>query len=425
MGCSRMPAGTVHVIGAGLAGLSAAVRLTEAGRKVVVHELARFAGGRCRSFHEPALGIAIDNGNHLVLSGNHAALAHLDVVGARHMLVGPPHCEFPFADLAAGTCWALRPNDSALPWWIFSRSRRVPGTGVAEHLALAKLLSAKPHQTIGEVIRCSGPLYDKLLRPVLLSALNIDPPEASAVLAGQIVRETLAKGGLATRPLIAAEGLGPVFIDSSLAWLARHGTEVRFDRPLRQLELADDRAGALVFADDRVALGPEDAVVLAVPAWVARSLLPAISTPARFTAILNAHFAVPPPPGQPRILGVVKATTEWLFSFHNRLSVTVSGADRFNEAEREPLARSIWAEVAALTGLDAAKIPPWVLVKERRATFAATPEENARRPGPATRWRNVTLAGDWTATGLPSTIEGSIRSGVSAAREVARMPAPR
>ncbi len=415
-------AGTVHVIGAGLSGLSAAVRLVEAGRTVVVHELARFAGGRCRSFHEPALGIAIDNGNHLVLSGNHAALSHLDVVGSRHMLQGPEQAEFPFADLASGARWTLKPNSGPLAWWIFAPSRRVPGTSAGQYIALARLLAAKPHQSIGEVIRCEGTLYDKLLRPVLLSALNIDPPSASAALAGQVVRETLARGGRATRPLVAAEGLGPVFIDSSLAWLERHGAEIRFDRALRKLELDASRVNALDFGSERIVLGPEDGVVLAVPAWVARTLVPDLVTPTRFTAILNAHFAIPPPPGQPRILGVVGGTTEWLFAFHNRLSVTVSGADRFNEAEREPLARQIWAEVAALTGLDPATMPPWVLIKERRATFAATPEENARRPGPQTRWRNLVLAGDWTRTGLPSTIEGSIRSGVTAARVIERVP---
>lgn len=415
-----MTVATVHIIGAGLAGLSAAVRLVEAGRNVVVHELAKFAGGRCRSYREPALGIAIDNGNHLVLSGNHAALDHLRVVGAGHMLLGPVDCEFPFADLRTGARWTLRPNAGQLPWWIFSKSRRVPGTAAREYLALARLLTARQDQTIADVVRCSGPLYDKLLRPVLLSALNIDPPQASAALAGQVVRETLARGGHATRPLVAAEGLGPVFIDSSLAWLERHGAQIRFDRPLRKLELTESGVAALDFGDERIAPGPADTVVLAVPAWVARTLLPGLSAPTRFTSILNAHFAVAPPPGQPRILGVVGAITEWLFSFHNRLSVTVSGADRFNESEREPLAAAIWGEVAALTGLDAGRMPPWVLVKERRATFAATPEEDARRPGPVTSWPNLFLAGDWTATGLPSTIEGSIRSGVTAARKVAR-----
>jgi uncharacterized protein with NAD-binding domain and iron-sulfur cluster len=93
------------------------------------------------------------------------------------------------------------------------------------------------------------------------------------------------------------------------------------------------------------------------------------------------------------------------------------------DAPREALAAQIWAEVAAATGLDcrsaasglASDLPPWQIVKEKRATFAATPAQDARRPGPVTDWGNLFLAGDWTATGLPATIEGTIRSGFRAA----------
>ncbi len=87
------------------------------------------------------------------------------------------------------------------------------------------------------------------------------------------------------------------------------------------------------------------------------------------------------------------------------------------EAPRELLAQKIWADVAKLTGLGE-ELPPWQIVKERRATFAALPQENAKRPGAQTRWRNLFLAGDWTATGLPATIEGAIRSGNRAAQLV-------
>jgi uncharacterized protein with NAD-binding domain and iron-sulfur cluster len=79
------------------------------------------------------------------------------------------------------------------------------------------------------------------------------------------------------------------------------------------------------------------------------------------------------------------------------------------------LARQIWSEVAKIAGLNA-PLPPWQIVKERRATFAATPEQDALRPATETRWSNMLLAGDWTATGLPATIEGAIRSGAKAAK---------
>ncbi len=360
--------------------MSAAVRLAGAGRRVVVHELARHAGGRCRSFFEPALGLNIDNGNHLVLSGNKAALGLLKTLGSESKLSGPGEAEFAFADLASGERWLLRPNQGRLPWWIFSKSRRVPNTRAVDYLGLARLLTARPDQTVGDVIDCKGTLYERLWLPLLLAALNTDPPGASAQLAGAIVRETLARGGAACRPLIGAVGLGPAFIDPALAFLDRHGATIRFDHQLRRLDLSDDMVRALDFGEDRVTLDRGDTVVLAMPAWVAPLLVPGLAAPTEFRAIANAHFAIRPPERFPRILGVINGTTEWLFAFADRLSVTISAADRFNETPREEFARSIWAEVAALTGLSEPHSPHCQL-KTRSA--------QAPGHGGATSWSRV------------------------------------
>lgn len=152
--------GTTHIIGAGLAGLSAAVRLTSQGRSVVVHEATAFAGGRCRSYHDASVGMTIDNGNHLLLSGNHAALGYLRGIGAEAQLIGPSSAEFSFADLASGARWTLRFNDGPIPFWVFDAKRRVPGTGVLDYLPLARLLWAPAGKSVGEVIACRGTLYE-------------------------------------------------------------------------------------------------------------------------------------------------------------------------------------------------------------------------------------------------------------------------
>ncbi len=172
---------------------------------------------------------------------------------------------------------------------------------------------------------------------------------------------------------------------------------------------------ALDFSDGREAVAPGEPVVLAVPPWIAAELVPGLVTPDRFHAIVNAHFRIAPPSGAERMIGVIGGTCEWIFAFPDRLSVTISAADALCDEDREPLARRIWAEVAAIHHLPA-ELPPWQIVRERRATFAATPEQSARRPRAATRWTNLLLAGDWTATGLPATIEGALQSGATAAR---------
>jgi hypothetical protein len=281
-------------------------------------------------------------------------------------------------------------------------------------LSLAKLLRANDDRPIGDIINCAGALYDRLARPVLLAALNTDPPKASSRLAGAVLRETLLKGGLATRPLVAEEGLGPVFIDPALAFLDRNGVQLGFRHQLRRLEFLDDRVHALDFGEDVIKLGPADTVILALPASVVSLLAPNLPTPTKFRAIVNAHFKVDPPKSQPKIMGVINGTVEWLFAFPGRLSATISAADRWIEAPREELATKIWDDIAAITGARR-ELPPWIIIKERRATFAALPDENAKRPPAETAWRNLLLAGDWTATGLPATIEGAIRSGNRAA----------
>jgi hypothetical protein len=160
-------------------------------------------------------------------------------------------------------------------------------------------------------------------------------------------------------------------------------------------------------------------VILAVPPWIAPSLVPNLSAPDAFCSIVNCHFRLAPPAGAPPITAVLGGTAEWVLAYPDRISVTVSGADAIVDEDREALIQRIWADVRAVLGLSGDP-PPWQIVKERRATFAATPEQNAKRPPARTTWPNLFLAGDWTATGLPATIEGALRSGETAAALAAR-----
>ena len=405
----------VTVAGAGLAGLAAAVDLAGAGVAVSLSESAARAGGRCRSYHDPALGMTIDNGNHLVLAGNGAVAAFRKTVGATIPLAGPDHADFSFADLATGERWRLRINDGRLPWWVACPARRVPGTKLADYLPLGKLLKGRKNQAIGDVVRPAGTLWERMLHPVLLSALNTEPAEASALLAANVLKETLGRGGRATAPRVAVPSLAEAFIEPAVGWLAAHGVPLATGRRLKRLEFAGDRVAALEWSDGVEVLAQGEALVLAVPAWVAADLVPGLVVPDDHRAILNAHFACAPPADAPLLMGLVGGTSEWIFCHDHRISVTVSGADRLMDAPREELAALVWGEVCAAFGL-AAPMPAWQIVKEKRATFAATPAQDALRPPPATRWRNLFLAGDWVQNGLPATIEGALRSGSTAAR---------
>lgn len=406
--------GTTHVIGAGLAGLAAAVSLVRAGRSVVLHEATGHAGGRCRSYEDRSLGMRIDNGNHIILSGNSSAIAYLEAIGASDRVSGPDSACFDFHDLASGERWQIDLGSGRLPFWLFRAKQRVPATRLRDYLALVPLTIRPGAGTVSEVIACSGPIYGRLLEPMLLATLNNDPRNSTARLAAAVLRETVAKGGRNCRPLVAIDGLASAFVDPALAFLDRKGAACRFGSSLRELRMEAGRVSALEFDTGPVALDAKDDAVLAVPPEVAARLVPGTPAPDRFRSIANVHFQSDDPLPLPLITGVVNATTQWIFSFPDRISVTISNSNALSGMGREELARTVWSEIVKVAGVTR-DMPPWQVVRERRATFETAPDQEQRRPKTATRWRNLFLAGDWIDTGLPPTIEGAVRSGMRAA----------
>ncbi len=414
--------GMVHVIGAGLSGLSAALTLIDAGRRVTVHEAGPQAGGRCRSYDDRLLGCRVDNGNHLMLSGNTAVVTYLDRIGARETMAWPAEAAFSFFDVRDGRRWTVRPNAGRLPWWVTRPNRRVPGTRMRDYGALLRLLRAGSDATVAETLDDGGPLYRLLLEPLAIAALNTRPEVALASLLAAVVRETLARGGAACVPLLPRVGLSESLIDPALDAIRRAGGTVRLSARVSGLDIEGGRVTALRTADEAVPVGPGDGVVLAVPAPVAVELLPGLMAPEAFESIINVHFTAAPLPGTAPFYGLVGGLAEWVFMKPGHVSVTISAANRLSAMTPETIAATVWPEVARAIGLptDVASAPPpaWRVVRERRATFAATSVQEARRPKARTEIPNLALGGDWVATGLPATIEGAIRSGCTAANVI-------
>ncbi len=411
--------GTVHVVGAGIAGLACAVRLAQQGRRVRLYEAAGQAGGRCRSYYDSRLERTIDNGNHILLTANREALSYVEEIGAAESLVGPAHAAFPFVDLQTGERWTLRPGAGPVPWWLLDPRRRVPGTGLGAYVAGLRLARAGPSDTVADCLDSTDLLWARFWEPLTVAALNTAPEEASARLLWLVVRESFLRGEAACRPLIAREGLAASFVDPACAKLRQAGAEVSFNARLRALQMEADRVRAMDFGGEPIALAPADWVVLALPPTVAAELLPDLQVPDESRPIVNVHMRLDAPPRLPEdlpFLGLVGSWADWLFLRGDVVSLTVSAAEVLSEESSDSIGERLWRDTALALDLPLEPTPPMRVIKERRATFAQTPASLARRPPARTRWRNLLLAGDWTDTGTPATIESAVRSGRAAAQ---------
>ena len=290
----------------------------------------------------------IDNGNHLLLSGNHAALAYLahDRRG-RHAWSGRRTAEFPFVDLASGERWTLRINDGPSAVVDFRRAAgacRAPRA--SDYLALARLLWGTGERTIGEVVNCAGPLYDRLARPLLRRRAQ---HRAAGGQRRARRRDRARNAAARRRGLPAADCARRSRSRASSSRRLRYLASARRARCSSGTSCArsafGDRAStALDFGERQVALGEGDAVVLAVPPWWPRRSSRASTRRTNSAPSSMRTSASSRRQGLPPIIGVVNATTEWLFAFPGRLSVTISAADRLLDiaargARRDHLAR--------------------------------------------------------------------------------------
>jgi len=388
------------VIGAGLAGLSAAHQALKRGWDVEIHEATGHAGGRCRSFADATTGCEIDNGTHLVLGANRALFTLLAECGLKDAF-SPQDPTLPFLDLASGERWSVHLN----------RAFPLPQAKAALARDLWALAWARPEQTLGSVMETS-PLRQRFWGPLAEAVLNTPLAEAGIQGMRAVLARTLPRRPAARRPYLASAPLSQSLIEPLLAHLVQRGARLHWHHPLKSVT-----AEGLIFAEGSQALSPHHRAILALP-WseaVRLKLLP-ITPPngLRASPIINLHYRWEDPL-EPPLLGLTNGRAQFLFQRHGLLSVTISAAESCLPLSDKTLASEVWAECQRALGTDRPQ-PPCRIIREKRATLRQTPETEAWRPKAPTAVANLFLAGDWTATGLPCTLEGAILSGAQAAR---------
>lgn len=394
---------TVHVIGAGLAGLAAATRVVEGGGRVRLYEATGQAGGRCRSWHDDRLDRVVDNGNHLIIGAYGETFRYAERIQKDMPFQKLSPIRFMMGEPASSRFWALGPR----PDFLLSKLAR------GLFFDLVRLSLSGPSETLAGRIT-DGSRMREFWMPLTLAIFNTPPAQASA----RLVMRTLVKalrGGI--RPYLAPRGLSAALVDPALAWLSTHGVTLATGFRLTGLEDSGSTVTALNFGSRTIHLDPCDRVIVALPPTASRRLLGPEIPHLDSAPIVNIHYRVAKnvriPDGSP-FLGLVGTRAQWLFQRDDVLSVTISGAQSLAGLPPEWIAEEIWKEIHEMVGATST-LPPWRVIKERAATIVQGPQEDHLRPEGSTRFGNVFLAGDWIRTGLPATIESAVLSGHQAA----------
>jgi squalene-associated FAD-dependent desaturase len=437
----------VAVIGGGLAGITASIALAETGADVTLLEARPRLGGATCSFSRD--GLTVDTGQHIFLGCCSAYRGLLDKLG----MTGHAHMQdrFDVTVLApGGRKGRLRRTALPGPLHMLPALGRYPFLSRAERLSVSRPALAmrfvdptKPavdQQRFGDWLAAHGQtersrraLWDLFS----VSALNIAGDDASLALAAVVVKTGLLGKNNAADIGVPALPLGELHGDAGATLLGKLGARVSLGAKVTAIEPRDEGGYRIHLADEELTA---DAVVLAVPHEKAAPLMPPGALPEQTVAaweglgaspIVNVHVIYDRPVMDQPFVAAIDSPVQWVFDRtrisgmdrpgHQYLAISLSAADEYADTPVAQLQEQFVPALAELfPAARDARVAEFFVTRERRATFRQAPGSGALRPKAATRRPGLVLAGAWTDTGWPDTMEGAVRSGLAAAVELRR-----
>ena len=444
----------VIVVGGGFAGLSAASALAARGARVLVADARPQLGGRATAFRDRHTGELVDNGQHVLFGCYRETLEFLRLVGAADRVRAQPALQLvcydekgersvlrcpplpaPLHLLAGVLRW--RP----IPWRDRLNALRLGGAiqKARRQLKTARSVSVEPGLTVQQWLDRHGQgrtLQEWLWHPLAVAALNQLPGDAAADAFVRVLADMFAPDPSAAAVVLPVRPLHEMYAEPARDFIVRRGGDVRVSA-LARVQVADGRVESVEVRGERLTAG---AVIAAVPWFGLRSLFGAAPPPelqsivaaaGRMAAmpIVTVNLWYDRPVMQETFAGLPGRTMQWVFDKRlafgesaSHLSLVSSGATdivaKTNEELSALAAREVESSLPGARGLWPIRA---TVVREKQATFSLAPGQPPR-PGPVTPLANLFLAGDWTDTGLPATIEGAVVSGNRAAAEVERRP---
>ncbi len=449
---------TIAVLGAGLAGLSAAVQIVRRGGRAILLERRPGPGGRAFSFTDPHTGDILDNGPHLFLGCYSATLKFLDVIGAREKIRFSRRLRIAFRDPDRGA-FAFQCPGLPAPWHLLAGLLRNKGLNLSDRflaLRVGKYLRARrgtgypelEDRTLADWLAGLG--QNRAVRrviwdPIATSALNEDPDLASAGVFARVLEETFFSGrGRSSAAGLARFGLSDLYGRPAIEYLKQNEGKVWFRARVTRIPIGPEGVQGVEMADGTRITA--DAYISTLAPRELLSVLPEgqIDTDAYFrnirglqtSPIISVHLWYDRRFLDEPFVGLLGTRTQWLFDrwsildnhrgagegspkpkgAASGLSAVISAARDYIDWPASDIIRMVVADInRCFPAAASARLLRATTVKERHATISPRVGSCRLRPGPRGPIPNLVLGGDWTDTGLPGCVEGAVRSGERAA----------
>ncbi len=438
---------SVIIVGAGAAGLSAAVRLCRSGCRVRLLEKRSYPGGRAYSFMDPHTGEIVDNGQHLLAGAYRSFLGLLKELGTDDRLYYQQSLRVPFIDggKSALLNTGALPGKAGIIWGLL----RFGALGVSSKTAIIRLflklrsnrLEAGAETVLSLLRRERQP--EEAIRnfwgPILVSALNLGIGKAAAKLFVTVMREAFFSEGVDSRLIFPDTDLGELFATAG-EWLRERGSSLELNHSVKQIAVENDIVTSI--RTNKEEIDDFDFVIVAVPPTALLRVMPddmadnAFFAPLKdqkYSSIISAHYWFDRELFSDEFAAILGSRLHWVFNrrlicrynktlqgnYPNCLSFTISDAGSLAELSADKLGAILKSEIESVfPAAKEATLQHSRIIIEMNATPEITPESEPLRLPQTTPVSNLFLAGDWTATGLPATLEGAARSGEAAAEKI-------
>lgn len=418
------------IIGGGISGLTAASYLASNKIKVTLLESSPKLGGRAYSFYDQETQTTLDNGQHIMMGCFNDTIDLINLIEAENNFIFQKNLKIGFLHEESGNIY-LNADKWFYPFSLLSAVLNFKIFNNQNKRQLIKFLLTLPFQNKNKLSSITVKQWliesdqtENLIKHfweiIGIGALNSSINKTSALLFYEIITRIFFRGNFASTIILQKFGLSKSLIDPLNSFIVKNEGEILLSNKVNRIVIEEDAAVSVIIGD--VKLNNYDYLISAIPLYALARIIDLnnlnLNTQFEYSSILNIHLWIEGLNLKEKFYGFLDSPLHWIFLKDEHFNIVISDADYLVEKDQSEIMELVISELKRFFPLGNGAVKKYKIIKEKKATFIPSNKANKLRPEAETNIRNLFLAGDWTNTGLPATIESAVKSGRVAAEKV-------